>query len=87
MEGPILLNWRLCRWLAHPSDAVVAERLRQYLFGRLTEATRVLSEDSSRLAEVLIEILKLATGSGKIVGPTNFVELHLNGNPSAEPVY
>ena len=54
---------------------------------RLTEATRVLSEDSSRLAEVLIEILKLATGSGKIVGPTNFVELHLNGNPSAEPVY
>jgi hypothetical protein len=35
----------------HPFEAVVAERLRQHLCNRLTEATRVLSEDSSRLAE------------------------------------
>ena len=48
----------------HPSEAQVAERLREYLCNRLTEATRVLAEDSSRLAEVLIEILGLATGGG-----------------------
>ena len=52
----------------HPSEAVVAESLRQYLSDRLTEATRVLSEDSSRLAKVLIEILELATGEAEIVG-------------------
>jgi len=49
----------------HPSEAVVAERLRQYLSDRLTEATRVLSLDSSRLAEVLIEILELRPGTLK----------------------
>jgi hypothetical protein len=49
----------------HPSGEVVAEPLRQYLCNRLTEATRVLSEDSSRLAEVLIEILEIATGTLK----------------------
>jgi hypothetical protein len=42
--------------------------LREYLCNRLTEATRVLSEDSSRLAEVLIEILAAATGDAEIVG-------------------
>jgi len=52
----------------HPSEAVVAERLREYLRIRLAEATRVLSEDSSRLAEVLIEILGIATGKAEIVG-------------------
>ena len=52
----------------HPSEPVVAERLREYLCHRLTEATRVLSEDSSRLAEVLIEILEIATGEARIVG-------------------
>ena len=52
----------------HPSEAVVAERLREYLANRLTEATRVLSLDSSRLAEVLIEILAAATGDAEIVG-------------------
>jgi hypothetical protein len=31
----------------HPSEAVVAERLRECLCNRLTEATRVLSKDSS----------------------------------------
>jgi hypothetical protein len=35
----------------HPSEAVVAERWREYLCNRLTKANRVLSEDSSRLAE------------------------------------
>jgi hypothetical protein len=39
--------------------------LRQYLSDRLTEATRVLSLDSSRLAEVLIEILELRPGTLK----------------------
>jgi hypothetical protein len=52
----------------HPSDAVVVERLREYLFNRLTEAIRVLPEDSSRLAEVLIEMLEIATGKAEIVG-------------------
>jgi hypothetical protein len=47
---------------------MVAERLRQYLCNRLTKATRVLSEDSSRLAEVLIEMLEIATGQAEIVG-------------------
>jgi hypothetical protein len=50
-----------------PSEAVVAERLREYC-NRLAEATRVLSEDSSRLAEVLIEILELAIGEAEMVG-------------------
>ena len=50
------------------SDAIVAERLRRHLFGRLIEATRVLSEGSSRLAQVLIEILEIATGEAEIVG-------------------
>jgi hypothetical protein len=52
----------------HPSEARVAERLREYLSNRVTEATRVLSEDSCRLAEVLIEILEVATGEAEIVG-------------------
>jgi hypothetical protein len=37
-------------------------------YNRLTEAPRVVSEDSSRLAEVLIEILAAATGDVEIVG-------------------
>jgi len=49
------------RMAEHPSEAAVAERLREYLSNRLTEATRVLCLNSSRLAEVLIEILELAT--------------------------
>jgi hypothetical protein len=52
----------------HPSETAVAERLREHLCNRLTEATRVLCEDSSRLAEVLIEILELTTGEMEIVG-------------------
>jgi hypothetical protein len=51
----------------HPSLAVVAERLRKFS-NRLTEATRVLGEDSSLLAEVLVEILELVTGEAEIVG-------------------
>ena len=42
--------------LERPSEAEVAERVRQYLC------------DSSRLAEVLIEILEIATGKAEIVG-------------------
>jgi hypothetical protein len=44
----------------HPAEAVVAEWLQKYPSNRLIEATAVLSEDSSRLAEVLIEILAAA---------------------------
>jgi hypothetical protein len=54
--------------LERPSEAEVAERLREYLSNRLTEATRVVSKDSSRLAEVLIEVLAAATGDAVIVG-------------------
>jgi hypothetical protein len=52
----------------HPSEAVVAKGLREYLSIRLTEATRVLYQDSSRLVQVPIEIMELATGEGKLLG-------------------
>ena len=48
----------------HPSEVVVAARVREYLRNRLVEATRVLSEDSSRLAKLLIEMLEIATEGG-----------------------
>jgi hypothetical protein len=49
----------------HPSEVVVAERVREYLRNRLAEATRVLYADSSALAELLIEILEIATGEAE----------------------
>jgi hypothetical protein len=51
----------------HPSEAVVAVRFREYFRNRFIEATAVLSNDSSRLAEALIEILELIVGEEEIV--------------------
>jgi hypothetical protein len=42
--------------------------MRQYLSNRPGEVTRILGKDSSRLAEVLIEITELVLGEEKIVG-------------------
>jgi hypothetical protein len=47
-----------------------AGSLRQSAVHRFTEATRVLSKDSSRLAEVLIEVLAAATGDAEILDGT-----------------
>jgi len=52
----------------YPFEAVVAERLQEYLCNRITEAIEVLGEDSSLLASVLIEILEVATGDAELVG-------------------
>jgi hypothetical protein len=52
----------------HPSEAVIAERFRKYFRNRFMEATAVLSNDSSRLAEALIVILELIVGESEIVG-------------------
>jgi hypothetical protein len=52
----------------HPSEAVIAMRFREYFRNRFIEATAVLSRNSSRLAEALIEILELIAGESEIVG-------------------
>ena len=52
----------------HPSEAVIAVRFREYFRDPFIEATAVLSRDSSRLAEVRIEILELIAGQSEIVG-------------------
>jgi hypothetical protein len=52
----------------HPSEAVIAVRFRGYFRNRFIEATAVLSSDSSRLAEVRIEMLELIVGESEIVG-------------------
>jgi hypothetical protein len=52
----------------HPSRAVVAERMREYLSNRLERAIRVLSEDSSLLADILVEMLEIAIGEEEIIG-------------------
>jgi hypothetical protein len=52
----------------HPSEAIIAVRFREYFRNRIIEAAAVLSNDSSRLAEALIEILELIVGETEIVG-------------------
>ena len=42
--------------------------VREYFRRRLEESSAVLSNDSSRLAEALIEILELIAGESEIVG-------------------
>lgn len=52
----------------HPSEAVVAERLRQYLADRLAAPMKALGADCYSLAKVLVEIFEIATGEVEIAG-------------------
>jgi hypothetical protein len=54
--------------LERPSDAEISERFRRYFRWRLEEAIGVLSDDSSALSEVLIELFLTVTGEDEIVG-------------------
>jgi hypothetical protein len=64
----ILELWGLARQPAHRIPAeVVRERQQAYFRWRLEEAITKLSADGELLAEVLEEILLIATGQEKIV--------------------
>jgi hypothetical protein len=64
-----LVLWGLARQPAHRiPEAIVAERQRKYFQWRLKEAIEELWADSELLAEVLEEILLIATGEDEIVG-------------------
>jgi hypothetical protein len=63
-----LADKAVMQMLERPSEAEVAERLRQYLADRLAEAIKALGADSFLLAVVLVEILEIATGEAEIVG-------------------
>ena len=60
--------WALARQPAHRSpESIVAERQREYFRWRLEEALEWLCFDSEPFAELLEEILLVATGEEKII--------------------
>jgi hypothetical protein len=63
--------WALARQPAHriPTE-IVAQRQREYCRWRLAEAVESLRADSEKLADVLEEILLLASGEEQIINWT-----------------
>jgi hypothetical protein len=84
-----LVFWDLARQPAHRiPTAVVAERQRAYFRRRLEEAVETLPGDSEPLAEVLEEILLIATGEDVIINwrPLSLEEARARiGEPLARP--
>ena len=68
LAEPAAMQMSVMQMSVHPSEAVVAERLRQYLADRLAEPMKALGADCYRLAKVLVEIFEIATGEVEIAG-------------------
>ena len=85
----ILELWGLARQPAHRiPEAIVVQRQRQYFRWRLKEALEVLWADNELLAEVLEEILLIATGEDVIINwrPLSLEEARARiGEPLARP--
>jgi hypothetical protein len=65
----MLQLWRFAVQPPHRiPEAIVAQRQREYFRLRLAEAIHVLCVNSAALAEVLVEIILVATGEEEIVG-------------------
>jgi hypothetical protein len=65
----MLQLWGIAKQPPHRiPEAIVAQRQREYYRYRLSEAIARLGEDKGLLAEVLEEILLIATGEDEVVG-------------------
>jgi len=65
----MLQLWGIAKQPPHRiPEAIVAQRQREYFRYRLSEAIARLGEDKELLAEVLEEIILVATGEVEIVG-------------------